>query len=63
MSRLQLLARAVAVYVFTVLLLSVLLFLSAGTLHYPGAQRLMEGLPGYADYTQRVRWRLIPFIW
>ena len=24
---------------------------------------LMEGLPGYADYTQRVRWRLIPFIW
>ena len=41
MSRLQLLACAVAVYVFTVLLLSVLLFLPAGTVHYPGAQRLM----------------------
>lgn len=41
MSRLQLLARAVAVYVFTALLLSVLLFLPAGTVHYPGAQRLM----------------------
>ena len=41
MSRLRLLARAVAVYVFTALLLSVLLFLPAGTVHYPGAQRLM----------------------
>lgn len=41
MSRLKLLARAVAVYVFTALLLSVLLYLPAGTVHYPGAQRLM----------------------
>ena len=41
MTRLRLLARAVAVYVFTALLLSVLLFLPAGTVHYPGAQRLM----------------------
>ena len=24
---------------------------------------LREGLQGYADYTRRVRWRLIPFIW
>ena len=24
---------------------------------------LTDGLPGYAEYTQRVRWRLIPFIW
>ena len=24
---------------------------------------LIKGLPGYAEYTQRVRWRLIPFLW
>ena len=24
---------------------------------------LLQGLPGYAEYTQRVRWRIIPFIW
>lgn len=24
---------------------------------------LREGLQGYTDYTRRVRWRLIPFIW
>ena len=41
MSRLKLLARALAFYVFTALLLGVLLFLPAGTVHYPGAQRLM----------------------
>lgn len=40
-ARLRLLARAVAVYVFTVLALGALLFLPAGTLHYPGGQRLM----------------------
>ena len=26
-------------------------------------QVLEAGLPGYADYQQRVRWRLIPGIW
>lgn len=26
-------------------------------------QVLERGLPGYAEYRQRVRWRLIPFIW
>jgi protein-S-isoprenylcysteine O-methyltransferase Ste14 len=26
-------------------------------------QVLREGLPGYVDYTQRVRYRMIPFIW
>lgn len=41
MSRLKLLARALALYVFTALLLSVLLFLPAGTVHFPGALRLM----------------------
>lgn len=41
MSRPKLLARALAVYVFTALLLSVLLFLPAGTVHFPGALRLM----------------------
>lgn len=24
---------------------------------------LTKGLPGYAAYTRRVRWRLIPFLW
>ena len=24
---------------------------------------LLEGLPGYADYRNRVRWRLVPGIW
>lgn len=24
---------------------------------------LLHGLPGYADYRKRVRWRLIPFVW
>jgi protein-S-isoprenylcysteine O-methyltransferase Ste14 len=24
---------------------------------------LIRGLPGYAEYTQRVRYRLIPYIW
>ncbi len=24
---------------------------------------LRAGLPGYADYTQRVRWRLLPGVW
>ena len=24
---------------------------------------LRDGLHGYDDYAQRVRWRLIPFIW
>ncbi|MBP3522239.1 MAG: isoprenylcysteine carboxylmethyltransferase family protein [Clostridia bacterium] len=41
MSKLRLLARAVAVYILTVLALGALLFLPAGTLHYPGGQRLM----------------------
>ncbi len=41
MSRRKLLARALAVYVFTALLLSVLLFLPAGTVRFPGALRLM----------------------
>ncbi|MGN0774632.1 MAG: methyltransferase family protein [Candidatus Ventricola sp.] len=41
MSRLRLLARAAAVYALSVLALGVLLFLPAGTLHYPGGQRLM----------------------
>ena len=26
-------------------------------------QVLTEGLPGYADYCRRVRWRLLPLIW
>lgn len=26
-------------------------------------QVLLEGLPGYADYQQRVRYRLLPFLW
>lgn len=26
-------------------------------------QLLRDGLPGYTEYTQRVRWRLIPFVW
>lgn len=26
-------------------------------------QVLVRGLPGYTEYQQRVRWRLIPFIW
>ena len=41
MSRLKLLARALAFYIFTALLLSVLLFLPAGTVRFPGALRLM----------------------
>ena len=41
MSRLRLLARAVVVYAFSVVALGALLFLPAGTLHYPGGQRLM----------------------
>lgn len=41
MSKLRLLARAVAVYILTALALGALLFLPAGTLHYPGGQRLM----------------------
>ena len=24
---------------------------------------LKEGLPGYEAYMQKVRWRLIPFVW
>jgi protein-S-isoprenylcysteine O-methyltransferase Ste14 len=24
---------------------------------------LIEGLPGYRDYTRRVRWRLFPYVW
>ena len=24
---------------------------------------LADGLPGYRDYTQRVRWRLFPYVW
>jgi protein-S-isoprenylcysteine O-methyltransferase Ste14 len=24
---------------------------------------LLAGLPGYADYAKRVRYRLIPFVW
>ena len=40
-ARLRLLARAVAVYAVSVLALGALLFLPAGTLHYPGGQRLM----------------------
>ena len=29
-----------------------------------GEERLLkEGLPGYAEYLQKVRWRMIPFIW
>ena len=24
---------------------------------------LLQGLPGYAEYAQRVRWRILPFIW
>lgn len=41
MSKLRLLARAVVVYILTALALGALLFLPAGTLHYPGGQRLM----------------------
>ena len=41
MSRLRLLARAVVVYAFSVVALGALLFLPAGTLHYPGGQLLM----------------------
>jgi protein-S-isoprenylcysteine O-methyltransferase Ste14 len=26
-------------------------------------QELRRGLPGYADYADRVRYRLVPFIW
>jgi protein-S-isoprenylcysteine O-methyltransferase Ste14 len=26
-------------------------------------QVLLVGLPGYAEYQQRVRYRLIPFVW
>jgi hypothetical protein len=38
-----------------------MLFVAAGTLHWPGA--LLAGLPGYAEYTARVRYRLVPGIW
>ena len=24
---------------------------------------LKEGLEGYKEYTEKVRWRLIPFVW
>ena len=24
---------------------------------------LAQGLPGYVEYTKRVRWRMIPFVW
>jgi protein-S-isoprenylcysteine O-methyltransferase Ste14 len=24
---------------------------------------LRAGLPGYADYCKKVRWRMVPFIW
>jgi protein-S-isoprenylcysteine O-methyltransferase Ste14 len=26
-------------------------------------QVLREGLPGYVEYTEKVRWRLIPYVW
>ena len=41
MPRLQLLVRAAAAYILAAIVLGVLLFLPAGTLHYPGGQRLM----------------------
>ena len=33
------------------------------TLSFLFSQVLAAGLPGYTDYQQRVRWRLIPGIW
>jgi len=29
----------------------------------PEDRMLLAGLPGYADYAARVRWRLIPGVW
>ena len=30
----------------------------------PAEERVLrDGLPGYSEYTQRVRWRLVPGIW
>ena len=32
-------------------------------LYIAGMGALLEGLPGYADYAARVRYRLLPGIW
>jgi hypothetical protein len=37
--------------------------MSAGTRHDRDQDRLIAGLPDYADYTARVRYRLLPGRW
>ena len=48
-----------------VLIMGLLLFICAGTVRYWHAwiYLLTRELPGYADYQQRVNYRLVPFIW
>ena len=45
------------------LLVGLLIFLPAGTLAYTGGWPLTRELPGYAEYKQKVQYRLILFVW
>jgi protein-S-isoprenylcysteine O-methyltransferase Ste14 len=41
-----------------------LVLLAMLSLRIPAEERvLLNGLPGYAEYKQKVRWRLVPFVW
>lgn len=68
----KLVVSALTKYLGCLLLVGALLFLPAGTLPYPAVmaarirneeQVLERELPGYAAYQQKVKYRLVPFVW
>ena len=52
--KIKLLVGAITKFILGVALVSVMIFLPAGTCSY---------FNGYRDYKQKVKFRLIPFIW
>ncbi|MBQ2634840.1 MAG: hypothetical protein IJF88_09735 [Oscillospiraceae bacterium] len=68
----KLLFQAITKYLLGLALVALLLFLPAGTLHYPKGWLLLAilfgpmmpaGLPGYADDRKRVKYKVLPGIW
>ena len=68
--------RAISRFAAGLLLVSGLLFIPAGTWNYPQGWLLIiikrirneelvlaEGLSGYSKYMEKVKYRLIPFVW
>ena len=60
----QRIGSALGKYISGLVLVGLLLYPVLLTIRIRNEEKVLtEGLPGYAAYCEKVRWRMLPFVW